>query len=185
MPGRKFRLGVYRKNEERKKYACKALPVSIELTKEVMVFRVSIPLALLKFVVSIPLSVFLSTPVVSPHALRTRLQTRALPPSWIIAPTATDSLVLCKLRYQPFHSNADVLFTVTINPHLEWRIMLCGNHLDLTKHEFLSSLPSRICSFIDLIHVLESLDSCRICIGNSEEKFLSVVRHRNSTPKGE
>ena len=184
MPGIRFRLSVHRKNEERKKHVSKALPVSIKLTKEVMVFQVSIPLAVLKFVVSIPLSIFLSTPIVSLHALQTRLQA-ALPPSWIIAETAMDSLVLCKLRYQPSQSVADVLFTVTINPHLWCRIMLCGNYLDPSKHEFVSSLPSRICSYIDIICILVSLDACRICIGNNKEKFLSVVRHRNSTPKGE
>ena len=63
--------------------------------------------------------------------------------------------------------------------------MFCGNHIDLTMNEFLSSLPPSICSFHDLVHILESLDSCRICIGNSEDKFLNVVRHRNSTPKCE
>ena len=89
MPGRRFRLSVHRKNEER---TCKALPVSIELTREVMVFWVSIPLILLKYVVSF--SIYLSSPVVSPQALRARLQTRALPPSWVIAPASTmDSLV--------------------------------------------------------------------------------------------
>ena len=185
MPGRRFRLSVHRKNEERKKHVCKALPVSIELTKEVMVFRVSIPLAVLKFVVSIPLSIFLSTPIVSLHALQSRLQARALPPSWIVAETAMDSLVLCKFRYHPSQSVADVLFTVTIDPQLWCRIMLCENYLDPSKHEFVSSLPSRICSYSDIIRILESLDACRICIGNSEEKFLSVVGHRNSTPKGE
>ena len=150
-----------------------------------MVFWVSIPLAVLKFVVSIPLRIFLSTPILSLHALQTRLQARALPPSWIIAETAMDSLVLYKLRYQPSQPVADVLFTVTINPHLWCQIMLCGNYLDPSKHEFVSSLPSQISSYIDIIRILESLDACRICIGNNEEKFLSVVRHRNSSPKGE
>ena len=183
MPGRRFRLSVHRKNEER---TCKALPVSIELTREVMVFRVSIPLILLKYVVSLPISIYLSSPVVSPQALRARLQTRALPPSWVIAPASTmDSLVLCKLRYDSSHSIADVLFIITINCHLGWHVMLCGSCVDLTKNEFLSSLPRSICSFVNLVHILESLDSCRICIGNSEDKFLNVVRHRNSTPKGE
>jgi len=151
-----------------------------------MVFRVSIPLTLLKFVVSLPVSIYLSTPVVSLQALQARLQKRALPPSWVLAPASTvDSLVLCKLRYDSSHSIVDVLFTVTINVHLGWCVMLCGNLLDQTKNEFLSSLPNSICSFCDLVQLLESLDSCRICMGNSEEKFLNVVRHRNSTPKGE
>ena len=135
---------------------------------------------------SLPISIYHSMPVVSLQALQARLQKRALPPSWVVAPASTvDSLVLCKLRYDSSHSIVDVLFTVTINVHLGWCVMLCGNLLDQTKNKFLSSLPTSICSFGDLVHVLESLDSCRICMGNSEEKFLNVVRHRNSTPKGE
>ena len=118
MPGRRFRLSVHRKNEERKKYACRALPVSIELTKEVMVFRVSISLVLLKYVVSLPIGIYLSTPVMSPQALRARLEAKALPPTWVVVPPSSptiESLVLCKLRYDSSHSIANVFFTVTIN----------------------------------------------------------------------
>ena len=47
------------RNEGRKS-ACSTLPVSIEVTREVMVFRVSIPLVLLKCLVSLPISIYLS-----------------------------------------------------------------------------------------------------------------------------
>ena len=187
MPGRLFRLSVHRKNEERKKYACKSLPVSIGLSKEFMVFKLSISLVLLKYVISLPISVYLSTPVVSPQTLRTRLKTRALPPSWVIVPPSSPtvgSLVLGKFRHNSSRSTADVFFMVTINCHFGWHVVLCGNHLDRSKNEFLSSLPPTICTFYDLVQLLESLDSCRICMGNCEEKFLDVVKHRNSTPKG-
>ena len=186
MSGRKFRLSVHRKNEERKKYACKSLPVSVKLTNEIMVFRVTIPLDKLKFIVSLPLDLFLSSPVVSLQALQARLQVRSLPSSWMIVSTpALDSLVMCKLRYHVEQSSADVIFTVTINSHLEWCVMLCGNYLDRSKNEFLSSLPPIISSLSDLTNLFISLDSSRICIGNNEEKLIEVVRHRNSTLKGE
>ena len=178
MPGRPFRFSVHRKNEERKKYACKALPVSIKLTKEVMAFRVSISL-------SLPIGVYLSTPVVSLQALQTRLQTTALPPSWIIAPSSSpESLVLCKLSYDSSHSIASGSFMVTIDCHFGWRVMLCSNHIDASKNEFLSSFPPSICTFYDLVRLLESLESCRIYSGNGEARFLIVVRHRNSTLQG-
>ena len=69
----------------------------------------------------------------------------------LITQTAIHYLVLCKLRYRPSHLVASVLFTVTINPHLCWCIMLCGKYLDLSIHKFVSSLPSQICSYIDII----------------------------------
>ena len=72
-------------------------------------------------------------------------------------------LVLCKLRYRPSHLVANVLFTVTINPHLCWCIMLCGKYLDPSIHEFVSSLPSWICSYIDII-----------CMTNTKVNWLSL-----------
>ena len=74
--GRKFRLSVHRKNEERKKYAIASLSVSIPLEK-VSVYRVSIPLS---FNVSFPLSVYASAPAPSIQHLKSRLEvTHTLP----------------------------------------------------------------------------------------------------------
>ena len=74
--GRKFRLSVHRKNEERKKYSIASLPVSIPLEK-VSVYRVSIPLS---FNVSLPLSVYASAPAPSIQHLKSRLEvTHTLP----------------------------------------------------------------------------------------------------------
>ena len=184
MPGRWFRLSVHRKNEERKKHVSKALPVSIKLTKEVMVFRVSIPLAVLKvcrFHTTQHLP-FHTNCVTACFANQTPGKSSATFLDYCRNSHEFSGAVQAQI--QPSQSVASVLFTVTINPHL-WCRMLCGNYLDPSNNEFVSSLPSRICSYIDIIRILESLDACRICIGNNEEKFLSVVRHWNSTPKGE
>ena len=64
--GRKFRLSVHRKNEERKKYAIASLPVSIPL-KKVSVYRVSIPLSF---------NVSLSMPVHQHHQSSQHLKSR-------------------------------------------------------------------------------------------------------------
>lgn len=61
--------------------------------------------------------------------------------------------------------------------------MLCGNYLDRSKNKFLSSLSLTICTFCDLVQLLEFLESCNTCMGNSEDKILDVVKHRNSPPK--
>ena len=117
--------------------------------------------------------------------MQARLETTALPPSWVIAPSspAVGSLVLCKLRHDSSHSIANVLFTITISCDLEWHVT-CGNHLNLSNSRLLSSLSPMIGSFHDLVGILETLDLSRLCVGNGEERFLDVVTHRNSTLQG-
>ncbi len=52
----KLRLNVHRKNEKRKKYGF--FPVRIPLNDAISVLKVSLPLDLLSFEVSVPLSAF-------------------------------------------------------------------------------------------------------------------------------
>ena len=74
--GRKFRLSVHRKNEERKKQAITSLTVSIPLEK-VSVGRVASPLS---FNVYFPLSIYATAPVSSIQQLISRLEvTQKLP----------------------------------------------------------------------------------------------------------
>lgn len=74
--GRKFRLSVHRKNEERKKYTSANLTVSIPL-KNVSLCQNSIPLS---FNVSFPISVYANAPVPTIHSLKSRLEVaHALP----------------------------------------------------------------------------------------------------------
>ena len=54
-----------------------------------------------------------------------------------------------------------------IDRHFWWRVMLFSNHIDPSKSEFLSSFPS---TFYDLVHLLESLESCCVCLGNTVVK---------------
>ena len=79
---RRFRLSS-KKNAERKKYSLKpsTLPVSIPLSDAVSVFKVSLPIDLLSFNVSIPLEAFLDSPANSLGTLKSRLvAAKAIPP---------------------------------------------------------------------------------------------------------
>ena len=107
-------------------------------------------------------------------SIQTRLESRALPP-WNIVPTPTsDTLGLTKLRYE--QCAADVVSTVTLTTELLWSVALCGNLLNSNK--ILSiPLPPLIHSLSDLTILLSALDSARLCIGNSEQSFIEVVKH--------
>ena len=77
---RKFRLS-HRKNEERKKSSqVTSLEVSISLNEALSIFKVSVPLDLLSYKVSLPLSAVTESPVRSLATLHswTKL-TKALP----------------------------------------------------------------------------------------------------------
>ena len=135
-----WELGVHWKNEECKKYACKALPVTIELTKEVHDGFPSVDSAC-----AAEVCCFHTTQHLPFHAscittcFANQTQTRALPPSWIIAPTVTDSLVLCKLRYISLSTLLLMCFSLSPSILILDGLSCCvhGNHFDVTKHEFL------------------------------------------------
>ncbi len=79
---RKFRLCT-KKNAERKRSSQKSfpLPVSIPLSDAVSVLRVSLPIELLSFGVSIPIEAFLDSLMKTPRTLRSRVTAvNAVPP---------------------------------------------------------------------------------------------------------
>ena len=115
--------------------------------------------------------VFLSWCGVSPVVRRSSKQPWIL---WCVQVQISPFPVSCRWAFHCHHRYSSLVPNYAV-----WKLPWSEQAL------FVSSLPSRICSYIDIICILESLDACRICIGNSEEKFFSVVRHRNSTPKGE
>ncbi len=67
----KLRLSVHRKNEKRKKYGF--FPVRIPLNDEISVLKVSVPLDLLSFEVSLPLSAFSESPTRTLSSLQSRI----------------------------------------------------------------------------------------------------------------
>ena len=77
----KLRLSVHRKNEMRKKYGF--YPVRIPL-KAISVLTVSVPLNVLSFEVSLPLSAYLESPSRSLPTLQSRIAAAKILPQGII-----------------------------------------------------------------------------------------------------
>ena len=63
-----FRKSNLGKNEEKKKYAVVTLPVTIQLTPDIKVFPVSVPLEALDYTVKLPIRHFFSAPLTSTHS---------------------------------------------------------------------------------------------------------------------
>ena len=79
---RRLRL-CSKKNAERKKFSLKhsTLPVSIPLSDAISVFKISLPIDLLSFNISLPVEAFLASPASSLDTLKARLAaTEAIPP---------------------------------------------------------------------------------------------------------
>lgn len=161
--GRKLRLSVHRKNEERKKYAVTSLPVSIPLEK-VSVYKVSIPL---RFNISLPLSVYASAPAPSIQHLKSRLEvTHTLPQGthllycictlwhvvlvyhagWSVTIDGGDSgvertsLTLFNLRRHHSSEVPSVFYTLKVFNDFSWTVyvgdnMVCGDMIDFVGYK--------------------------------------------------
>ena len=154
-----------KKNEERKKYAVSTLPVRVQLTPEVMVYRISIPLSILSYVVKLPIQLFLSSPIDSLDCLHLRLNEKALPPSWRMLHPTSDTLFLCKMTYHACAAPT-LQFVLTIHDSLTWKISLSGRHIP-TETLSMLRLPRTNKTITDLTTLLKFFNNCKICTGNS------------------
>ena len=167
MGGRKHRLSV-RKYQEKKKPL--SLIVTIKLTKEISVLTLSLPREL-----------YMRCPVHGLPALTARLESQSLPPQWFLS-SAGASLSLFKIHHQEGHT--EVRYSIQISEHLQWSINICGKNLTPVSTPVLGQISSVLSGIPSVMELLGLLDSCRPCLGNNEQRFLDVVRHRESTQQG-
>ena len=188
--GRKFRLSVHRKNEERCRNAPISLPVSIALTGQVMGLCVSIPrhlVAVPNFVVSFPLSALTSASAVGLDMLHSRLgKSRMLPSAWmnISGGTPLHNLTLCKIAYYEETNRACLTFTVVIDEKFRWKITISNHHLDGSNSHMLLGVPETVQSVDNIIQLLSLLDSSKLCTGVSDGKYHSAFNHHKNTLHG-
>lgn len=166
MGGRRQRLSV-RKYQESKKPL--SLIVTIKLTKEISVLTISLPREL-----------YMTCPVETLPALKARLQTTSLPPQWFFL-SASASVSIFKCQHQD--RAVEVFCTVNIDEQLHWSVNIHGRNLTPVNSPTLACLPSILNSISCMSQILALLDSCRLCMGNSE-KFLEVARHQRCLHQG-
>ncbi len=167
MGGRKHQLSV-RKYQERMKPL--SLVVTINLTKEISVLTLSLPREL-----------YMTCPVDTLLALKACLEVQSLPPHWFLS-SSDASLSLFKIQHQKDTTAIEV--SVHIDEHLQWSITISGKNLTPVNSPALAQISSGLGSISYVMQLLALLDSCRLCTGNSEQKFLDVAKHRESTQKG-
>ena len=168
MGGRRHRLSV-RKYQERKKPLF--LVVSIKLTKEISVLTISLPREL-----------YMTCPVRTLPALKARLEMQSLSSHWFLSSNSTPSLSLFKVEHQD--RTVEATFSIYIDEYLQWSVNICSKTLTHLNSPTLASIPSTLDSISSVMQLFALLDSCRMCTGNSEQKFLDVARHRESIHQG-
>ena len=184
MGRRKFRLSVHRKNEERIKQWKKNLK-NLKQTVEGPSLVVTIPRNLITisaFKISFPVSMFRDGAISSVDQLHSRLTSLSLPKSWMFA--SVKPLVLSKVRVKPQTTQADVLFSLTIDDRLEWSLFLQNVSLDFRRCPLLRRASLTLNSASAVHDLLNFIDTSKICNGNREKKFLDQWHQRSLTLHG-
>ena len=162
-----------RKNCERKRY---------------LKLNVRIPLKLTKlFQVSLPLCNYTHTPAANGETLRARLRKCQLPTHWSLEAinTTTENTAIntpspCFTLYtvrcsKPPSYVAEVTFSLTVHSDLTWILQL--GSLPVLPSQ-VPRAPIRLLNISDVMSLLETLDSVRLCVGNPEDRYLQLVDER-------
>ena len=190
MGGRKFKLSVHRKNEERKKMAKRKSPDTKNACTTSQVVTPPVEPPELSLNISIPLDVFVNGHCSSLDSISNRLlswMTSARPShmdSWKIA--SQDPLVLCKLHIQESEqgSMVEATMTITIDRELKFAVVFKQQNLTATRCPLLNDLPTITDSVSSVSCLLQFLDSIKHCIGNPDKHFIEMWKQRSLTLHG-
>ena len=154
--GRKLRLTVRKIKEEyeiKKSGAAVSLPVSFPRTK-------------------------LAAPSLS--SLETQLLTfNALPHPWTLTSSVYDEdrkVFLCCL--ETARQPPTLRYSITIQKDFTWLLSAFGRNVTRSCHALLST-PDVLDSVDKVVQFLFTVQHCKVCEGNSDEKFLEVAKRRD------
>ena len=149
------------------------LIVSIQLTNKISVLPVSVPHEL-----------YMACPVETLHALRGHLRSQSLPPQWYFS-DASSTLLLFK-TCEEAAGIADALHcSIECHENLSWNVDVFGKKLDPATSPLLASqFSTALRSVLDVMKVIAFIDSCKLCVGNGEQRFLDVIQHREAIQQG-
>ena len=189
MGGRKFRL-TNRKDKERRKNKQKKDVVVVQHQQVVTA------MPQISFLLSFPISLYTDSNISSLESLSSRLTSMSLPESWIFASTRP-SLTLCKLRVltrddnhadsttSSASSRADVTLSICVTKNMNWSpLFVVDMQVNMTECPLLDGMPVVINSVSSIINIIKTLNSARVCSGNSEKKFLDHWHQRSLTLHG-
>lgn len=125
------------------------------------------------FSIRLPIATtYLPSRVTSVSTLQERMmRLRALPEGWASS-IVSGQLILVKICPGP---QAELLFMLSISHDFTWIARQGSNML---SGDVLAGAPSFLQSVEDVTSTLSQLDHCKLCIGNSDEKFSDLIAWR-------
>ena len=115
-------------------------------------------------------------------SLQTRVSAISLSKSWIYSSdhSTAQQLSLCKLVRRQASPQVKVMYTLTIDESFGWSLSLyLSTCVSLTN-----TLPS-LRAVDQVLQLLGTLDSTKICIGNPKKRFIDLATHRALLPRSE
>lgn len=180
------KLRLYQPKRYEKRCSVNSLPISVQLSKNVMAYKVSIPLCLLtppELVVSFPVtSSYQEGPVQSLSHLQARLAQvpDVLPPEWINLTQShpiSDKVILAKFSLHALLGAP--AFVITIDERLTWTLSCFGNPVEKQECRLLQSTPNKLTCVQDVITLLCTINDSRLCSGNVATDFQDAVNSSN------
>lgn len=110
-----------------------------------------------------------------PQSLDSMKSALSLPPCWVDQPTG-----LCKLEVRQDNSS-EVTRCIVVQPDFTWKVYIHGRelaHSSLAIRGFSETLD-----ITSLQQLVNTLDHYKVCCGNSERQFVSLVESRNGSIK--
>ena len=174
MSRRKLRFDL-RKNYARKKSSM--VPCSLS-TEMLSVETISTADNLITdCVVSIPVSIWTSSPAPDLPALHRRLLQQALPAPWICSLVDKCQLAIFQLGIQQQTTTTKQM--VTICSDFTWTLSVAQRMVDIGGNTVFGGAPEYLSSRPDIAVVINILEHLKLCEANSDSKFFSLVERRN------
>ena len=129
-----------------------------------------------RLTVSIPLIIFIDTPINTLSQLYPRLDAATLPSGWLEHRNArrNSSLFLsCYRSDLGGAANCNAIFTMTVNMSLKWSITCNGRGISTSS--VFGTTNGHIRCIQQLMEILELIKKCKLCCGNSLTDFQQVL----------
>ena len=91
----------------------------------------------------------------------------------------SDELVYFKLDMAGVGVTPNVSFSLHIGSSFSWRLYYCGVQVSPQLCSLLSDLPTLLCSATAVERLFTRLLSCKLCIRNSDQRFMTLRSLKN------
>ena len=113
--------------------------------------------------------------------LETVIRLNPLPSPWMTI--SAEPIVLCKMKVHPY-KQVEIELTIRISDDMKWTLFVRNCQVDSRICPLLGSLPIHLENMESILHVIQKLGDCNLCVGNQDEKFIELHKQRAVTLHG-